>query len=235
MNDTKDIYLVGNQFYDRIHVLKDKYSYWTSHGGIRNINNVGFALATDYNESVEVINNLGRDGKVTYWGDKSYTEELSNFIKKRDMPLWTHFMYANTISGNFNIHSFPSHFSSCDISTSWRPGVTKESVIETIECCDYTFMSDEVCGGSNGDDFLKASNIAIVHDAEGSRAISSGKLWGVVRHPKENFAFTLGAGDKFAGFVIEGLAVKSGWNMQTALEYAHKETIKWLREINEKV
>ena len=112
---------------------------------------------TDHNECIEVINKYGREGLVTVWGEESRTKSIQQEIEKKNGVNFIHFAYLNTISGNLNVADFNASFRSCDLSTSWCPGVTKKQVLRNVKDCDITFMSTEFLDIRSNFEFFEAA------------------------------------------------------------------------------
>lgn len=223
--------VIGSYFRDSIHILnKNKYTHWESSGGISNVQIPDASYwSTGFNTSIQVINSFGTDGAVNHNEPYNNLNEIKRCLAQQDIPDWNHFAYLNTIR-DLDVFDFKSKYTSCDISVSSNPKVSPESVINNIELSDFLFLSEE----TEHPDFLRAANVVIIHTSIGSKMIHNGKILASHQHQKENFIFTMGAGDKFAGYFIEGFLTPIA-SYDKLLEYAHQKTLTWLRKINEKL
>lgn len=226
-----EISIVGSYFKDNITVLyNNKLTQIERPGGIYNldIDNANYYM-TDFNESSEVINKFGRDGVVTKWSEGWSGIEQVKWELRDTHSKWMHFSYLNTI-WDLKVSEFKANMKSCDLSTSWRPGVKKEDVLQNISECEIMFASTEFMAQPDAEDYLKASNVAVIHGSGRSWVVTRGATLGVYPYQEENFIYTLGAGDKFAGYFIESYLAGRGY--RDSLESAHQRTLSWLVSVN---
>lgn len=235
-----NIHVIGSAFRDCINILKGNHYYYAENdGGIFNLIETlpqAKFWVTDKNESAEVINKFGRDGQVTRRLPGSGTDKITSMFEKsyKDSD-WIHFAYLNSISGNLDVSKFNSKMKSCDISATSRDDVKKEDVLRNVAACDVTFISDEAPWL---EDIIRVAKRLIYHgkieDHHAILVTDKGKFVAKKRYEKENFIFTLGAGDRLAGYYIEAYQNKV-WSTDSSIKFAHEQTLAWLKEVNEKI
>ena len=235
--------VVGTSYLDVIDIIhNDKYTKKIQDGGIYNIQQ-GSKFTVNTAISNIVINQYGQDVATKWNGNVGSINNLYEDFEDE----WVHLAYVNTC--DIDLGKVKAKVKSCDLTGDNWFKIGEEKIISNILLCDYVFVAREHL------DLLlsKIKNVdysgwLVSHDSQGSTllkpnykpfdplgSISPYEKYSVpeinFRHNKENFLFTVGAGDKFAGHFIE--ARMSGLELGECQKIAHEKVLLWLKEVNE--
>lgn len=228
-----DVRIVGSSFWDNFHIIKNgKYQDIRRKGGIYNIENFTDYYSTETNIARYLVCPEHETIACCEWEtDWINTIRLQKDFKAAPKKAdWIHFMYANTIP-QLNIKEFEAEVKSCDLSNGPRPDISVETTLENAEACDIIFVSSHY---EHIKELLERCRhrMIISHSETGSTVHQHGCIVASYYHPREKFMYVTGAGDKFAGFFIEDSIKGYDLTIKDQLEYAHQNTLAWLRKVN---
>jgi len=248
LNEDK-LCVIGNEFLDIIDIINydGKYKRIIQDGGIHNIKQ-GTKIALKKNTANILITHHGTESTI----DKGYQCPVEGPYSKAGYG-WVHLAYANLI--NIDFTKVEAKIKSCDLTKHYFT-FDLSKAYNNIACCDYVFLSNE-----DNQNLLKhflfepSSNFSgwlVEHSSQGSVACQPKKIKDVSHlfgdtcgsdginvshywHQKENFLFTVGAGDRFAGYFIEHRMNNPESYIKNSQEYAHTKVLQWLKEVNENI
>jgi hypothetical protein len=231
------INVIGSGFYDRIYQMTKKgLKERINMGGIFNIDlpKANFYV-TDVNNYDAIINKYGAESHIT-WSKEDMLPMVKTCLKNTESAYITHFSYLNTILGNIDVSDFDSKIKSCDLSVVSRDTVNQELVLKNITKCDITFLSSDLIGDYEKEgEYLKCSknNISVIHGYGICWVLRKNAVVASLKYEVKEFKYTIGAGDHFAGYFIDGFV--NGLAYKDNLVQAHKRTLEWLEKVNEEV
>lgn len=236
-----DVTVIGNSFIDVVDIINcdGKYERRLQDGGIWNVP-IGDKVELRKGLANILITKHGTDSSCKF-GREISTSIDSTYKYEHN---WCHLAYANLI--NIDFTKVKAKTKSCDLTRHWFE-VDTARVMYNVACCDYVFLSS-----SDDHKILKSYLLKeaflfrgwiIEHSEQGSVALQRKEgststagtevFWQNLSHyyhPREQFLYTVGAGDMFAGKFIEHRM--KNFSIKECQEYAHIETLKWLKEVN---
>lgn len=238
--------VIGNAFLDIIDIINydGKYQRKIQDGGIWNVplGQDGQLVELRKGTANILVTRHGTESSCNF-GHHVRVSEQSAYKYEHD---WCHLAYANLCEIDFA--KVKAKTKSCDLTKHWFV-VDTSQVMKNAACCDYVFLSQ-----SDDHKILKtyllkeAYNFRgwiIEHSEQGSVALQrktgasstagTEVYWQNLSHyshERKNFLFTVGAGDRFAGYFIQHRMENPESLIKNSQEYAHTKTIKWLEEEN---